>query len=362
MKEISVHKNNEEIYKIILRSDFYDLPYYLDQFEIKDKKICIVTETNVAQYYLDQLYQMIKPLCKFITSYIFNEGEKQKNLITVNQLYKHLFINKFNRTDILISLGGGVVGDLTGYTAATFLRGIDFIQIPTSLLAQVDSSIGGKTGVDFHNYKNMIGAFHQPKMVYVNLATLSTLSVRQFNCGLAETIKHGIIKDATYFEWIQDNHKKITDRKLDFLFQLIINSCMIKKNIIELDPYEKGVRALLNYGHTLGHAIEKEQDFLFYHGECVAIGSILAAIISKNKRLISINDVKSIYNCFSLFQFPSLPKNVDISKIINATKNDKKMNANFIKFILLNKIGDAYIDISVTDYEMQLAIEELLDY
>lgn len=359
--EMTVHdKSGKRAYDIVFRYDYNDLPAQLTKFNIQNKRVCIVTESNVAGYYLETVHSILKPYCSKCSTFIFQEGEASKNLDTVRMLYKHLILEQFDRNDILIALGGGVVGDLTGYAAATYLRGIDFIQMPTSLLAQVDSSIGGKTGVDFDSYKNMVGAFHQPKLVYMNLSSLLTLSTRQFNSGLGEIIKHGLIKDADYYEWIHTNYDKINSRNLDTLQELVVRSCNIKRLVVEHDPNEKGERALLNFGHTLGHAIEKHMNFQLLHGECVAIGCILAAIISKNKKLISKEDVENIQTSFQAFHFQSLPGDIDTKKVIQTTKNDKKMSAGAIKFILLKKIGDAYIDLTVSDQDMEAALLELL--
>lgn len=360
MTEMTVHKDGKPAYDIVFRQSYADLLDYLEKLNINNRRICIVTETNVSKYYLNEVRTIIEPHCMYYMSFVFNEGEASKNLETVRALYEQLILAQFDRNDLLIALGGGVVGDLTGYTAATYLRGIDFIQMPTSLLAQVDSSIGGKTGVDFDSYKNMVGAFHQPKLVYMNLATLLTLNDRQFNSGLGEIIKHGLIKDQAYYKWIHEHYEKISNRDLDVLEELVIKSCNIKRLVVETDPNEKGDRALLNFGHTLGHAIEKRMNFQLLHGECVAIGCILAAIISKNKGLLSEEELEDINASFEAFQFPSLSEGIDIEEIIHTTKNDKKMSAGTIKFILLRKIGDAYIDLTVSDQDMEKAIKELL--
>lgn len=360
MTEMTVHKDGKPIYDIIFRQDFNDLVSCLEQLNIQNRRICIVTETNVASYYLDTVQNLIAPHCMKCISFVFPEGEASKNLDTVRALYEHLILAQFDRNDLLVALGGGVVGDLTGYTAATYLRGIDFVQIPTSLLAQVDSSIGGKTGVDFDAYKNMVGAFHQPRLVYMNLSTLRTLTERQFHSGLGEIIKHGLIKDAEYYHWIHKHFNEINNRDMDVILEMVVRSCNIKRLVVENDPTEKGDRALLNYGHTLGHAIEKIMDFRLLHGECVAIGCILASIISKNKGLLTAEEVTDITKSFQTFGFQPLPKEIAIPEIIKATKNDKKMKAGKIKFILLNRIGEAYIDSDVSDQDMENAIQELL--
>lgn len=353
---MTVHKDNQPIYDIYFRENYQDLPMALKEFQVDKRRVCIVSESNVASHYLKEVADLISPICKTVTTFVFPEGEANKNLNTVKDLYEHLIKAQFDRNDLLIALGGGVVGDLTGYTAATYLRGIDFIQLPTSLLAQVDSSIGGKTGVDFDAYKNMVGAFHQPKLVYINISTLMTLNERQFNSGLGEIIKHGLIRDKSYYEWIKSNTEKINQRDIAVLKEMIQISCNIKRLVVENDPNEKGERALLNFGHTLGHAIEKLMNFQLLHGECVAIGCVLAASISKNKGLLSDSDLSDIRESFLAFDFPAFSKELDLDTIIETTKNDKKMSAGTIKFILLKEIGEAYIDTSVTENDMKNAM------
>lgn len=349
---LTVHRDAKPIYDIIISSDFQSLPNALTKLRIQNRRICIVTETNVSKYYLQTVKDIISPCCKEIIDFVFPEGEGNKNLNVVRDLYETLILAKFDRNDMLVALGGGVVGDLTGYAAATYLRGIDFIQIPTSLLAQVDSSIGGKTGVDFDSYKNMVGAFHMPKLVYMNVSVLQTLSDRQFLSGMGEILKHGLIKDSDYFQFLSDNKDKILSRDLQTLAAVIKRSCEIKRAVVENDPTEKGERALLNYGHTLGHAIEKLLGFKLYHGECVGIGSILSTYISGSKSGLSQDEVTKIVSVYNDYGFPSIPEKLDIEEIICTTKNDKKMIAGTIKFILLHDIGNGYIDTSVTDKEM----------
>ena len=349
---LTVHMDGEPIYDISFAHDFNSLPDLLARQGIADRRICVITETNVAPIYLDTVMNILKPCCKEIISIIFDAGEENKNLNTVSYIYEKLILAKFDRKDMLIALGGGVTGDITGFAAATFLRGIDFVQIPTSLLAQVDSSIGGKTGVDFDSYKNMVGAFYMPKLVYINTATLDTLTNEQFISGMGEVIKHGLIKDKDYFNWLISNHEKIMCKDKTALLQMVKTSCNIKRLVVENDPKEKGERALLNFGHTMGHAIEKYMDLKLSHGACVGIGCILAAGISFAKGNISQEDFLRIKETFTLYGFPELDADVDIDTIISYTKNDKKMIGNKIKFILLHDIGDAYIDMDVTDGDM----------
>ncbi len=359
LESLTVHLNHKPIYNIEYSDTFYGIADYMFNMGCSDRKICVVSESNVASLYLDAILLLLERCCKKVVAYVFDEGEENKNLDTVKSLYEKLILEKFDRNDLLIALGGGVVGDLTGYTAATYLRGIEFIQIPTSLLAQVDSSVGGKTGVDFDSYKNMVGAFHMPKLVYMNLKVLDTLSTRQFNSGMGEVIKYGIIKDRAYFDWLNSNKDRIYSRDFEALYEMVRRSCIVKKNVVENDPTEKGERALLNFGHTLGHAIEKYMNFQLLHGECVFIGMLLATIISYNKNLISKDDKNLIFDAINVYDVPKLPEDIDIEKIILYTKNDKKVSGDKIKFVLIKNIGEAYIDMDVTDEDMRRSIEEL---
>ena len=261
---ITVNYEGEPCYDIVFSKNFSEIGNELKKFNIENKKLCIVTESNVGPLYAEQVKNELEKTGNAVYVYTFAAGEENKTLDTVQDVYEYLIENHFDRNDCLVALGGGVVGDLTGFSAATYLRGIKFIQVPTSLLAQVDSSIGGKTGVDFRAYKNMVGAFHQPKLVYMNMSVLKSLSKRLFNSGFGEIIKHGLIKDKEYYNWLKDNAESIKALDTDALEHMIYVSCNIKREVVENDPKEKGERALLNFGHTLGHAIEKEMNFLHY--------------------------------------------------------------------------------------------------
>jgi len=249
---------------------------------------------------------------------------------------------------------------MTGFAAATYLRGIDFVQIPTTLLAMVDSSVGGKTGVDFRQYKNMVGAFNMPRLVYMNLDVLQTLDDRQFYSGFAEAMKSALIKDAHFYEWQIENMYEICNREADAMKELVYRSCDIKRFIVEKDPTEKGDRALLNLGHTIGHAIEKYKNFTMTHGECVALGCIAAAYISWKREMLSMEEYYEIRDMFVPFNLPISVEDVDIEEILSFTKSDKKMDNNQIKFVLLKKIGKAVIDRTVTDDEIRAALKEII--
>lgn len=309
---------------------------------------------------MKELVGQLQNHVKEVKTFTFTAGENSKNLDTVYSLYEVLIHYNFDRKDILIALGGGVVGDLTGYTAATYLRGISFIQVPTSLLAMVDSSIGGKTGVDFHAYKNMVGAFHQPKAVYMNLSTLLTLNDREFVSGLGEIIKHGLIKDADYYQWINENKELIQTKDNAILHEMVFKSCIIKRDVVEKDPKELGDRALLNFGHTIGHAVEKLMEFKLFHGECVALGMVTAGYISHKRGYITKQQFDNLESLLQYFNLPVKVSGLSAEEIFQVTRNDKKMESGKLKFILLKSIGNAVIDTTVTKEEIVESIEYIL--
>lgn len=356
-KVLNVTEDNKPIYNIVLNESYNMLEDTLNPLHPENRKICIVSDSNVCGHYLETVCSLLKEYAKEVHYYIFPEGEINKNLDTVKKIYEYLILHKYNRDDMLAALGGGVVGDLTGFAAATYLRGIPFIQLPTSLLSMVDSSIGGKTGVDFEAYKNMVGAFHQPKLVYINLATLDTLDNNQYYSGYGEIIKHGLIKDKSYYQWIRKNVLLLKAKDPETVGELIYRSCTIKKNVVEQDVQEKGERALLNFGHTIGHAVEKLMDFNMLHGECVAIGMVAAGFISWKRGHISKNELDDMVSLIETFELPTKVCNLKKEDILEITKHDKKMEAGRIKFILLEEIGRAVIDKSITDEEMLLAID-----
>jgi len=350
-QRLPVLYNKKPCYDIVFQQSFDGLWEELQELGASEKKLCIVTDSRVDELYGAQVAELLEGKCRKIVKYAFPAGEENKNLETVKDVYRYLIEEGFDRKDMLLALGGGVTGDLTGFVAATYLRGIDFVQIPTTLLAQVDSSIGGKTGVDFDSYKNMVGAFKMPRLVYMNLSVLKTLEERQFYSGFAEVMKSALIKDALFYE--------ICEREPATLEEMVIRTCSIKKMVVEKDPTEQGDRALLNLGHTIGHAIEKAKNFELYHGECVALGTVAAAYISWKKEMLSMEEFYEIRDMFVPFYLPISVDDIDPQEILKLTKSDKKMEAGKIKFILLKKIGKAVIDRTVTDDEILAAIEEI---
>lgn len=354
---LTICRNGDPIYDICMKTSFDGLKKETEAFDLRDHKICIVTDSNVAALYLEEVKAVLSQCCSKISVFIFPAGEENKNLNTVKELYEHLIREHFDRKDMLAALGGGVTGDLCGFAAATYLRGIDFIQIPTTLLSQVDSSIGGKTGVDFDAYKNMVGAFHMPRLVYTNLEALLTLPKEQFSSGMGEVIKHGLIRDKAYYQWLKDNHDAIMARDLSVCREMVFWSNEIKKAVVEKDPTEQGERAYLNFGHTLGHAVEKLKDFSLLHGHCVGLGCVAAARICRLKGLLTWQEEMDIRETMERFGIPVTVNGLSWDAVYQATKSDKKMDSGSVKFILLKKMGEAYADCTLTEQEIQAGFD-----
>lgn len=367
---LSVSYQKKPCYDIVFEHSFQKLPAELlklfpeenGENLLKKRNLCIITDCNVDALFGGEIKSLLRDICKELSYYVMTAGEEHKNLNTMSDIYRFLIEKRITRKDMLVALGGGVVGDITGFAAASYLRGIDFVQIPTTLLAQVDSSIGGKTGVDFEQYKNMVGAFHMPRLVYTNVAVLKELDERQFASGFAEVMKHGLIKDRMYYGWLLENMYEIDERDPAVLQEMVYRSCLIKKKVVEKDPAEQGERALLNFGHTIGHGIEKASNFTLLHGECVALGCIAAAHISCMHGLIGEDEYLEIRDMFVAFHLPIALRKIDFSaaEVVENTKSDKKNASGTLRFILLKRLGKAFIDETVTEKELLQAVEDLI--
>lgn len=306
-------------------------------------KIAIITDKTVDALYGNEVTNILETNGFDVVKIAIEPGEISKSFLNLTSIYEKLIEFKIRRSDLIIALGGGVVGDLAGFVAATYLRGIDFIQIPTTLLAQVDSSVGGKVGVDLHLGKNLVGAFYHPKRVYIFSEFLNTLSDRVFSDGLAEVIKYGCIRDKEIFYMIE----KVNDRKslMENIEGIIYKCCSIKSTIVENDEMDKGERMILNFGHTLGHAIEKYFCYSKYtHGEAVAIGMYKITKISEELGLTANGTADMIRNILEKYKLPFEWEGIeDESEILNAITNDKKNFNKDLNLILISKIGEAYI-------------------
>lgn len=308
------------------------------------RRLAIVTNTTVEPLYGGRVRAALAASGFRIEQVVVPDGEEHKNLSTLERLYDFLIERSFDRTSGLVALGGGVIGDLTGFAAATFLRGVPFAQVPTTLLAQVDSSVGGKTGINHRLGKNLVGAFYQPKLVHIDVETLRTLPAREFAAGMAEVIKYGIIRDRSFFDWLRDHAAEL--RRLDgaALVRAVKRSCQIKANIVELDETENALRAILNYGHTFGHAVETLTGYgKVRHGEAVAIGMVVAAEIARGLDLCSPEEVAAIRDVVASFALPVSPPPLPLDDCLLAMGRDKKIRDGVLRLVLNRGIGDCVI-------------------
>lgn len=316
---------------------------------LKRKHVAIVTNTTVAPLYLAQLSDTLQAAGVQVIPIILPDGEAYKNSDTLNRIYDALLQNRCERSTTLIALGGGVIGDLTGYAAATYLRGVPFIQIPTTLLSQVDSSVGGKTGINHPLGKNMIGAFYQPQVVLADIDTLQTLPPREFSAGVAEVIKYGLIRDAQFFAWLERHMAKLMQLDEAVLSEAIYRSCQNKADVVAKDEHEQGERALLNLGHTFGHAIENAMGYgVWLHGEAVAAGTMMAADLSQRMAWLSADEVTRIKNSLLAANLPLDPPKLGAAKYLDLMGLDKKVENGQIRLVLQQGIGRAVI---TSDYD-----------
>lgn len=328
---------------------------------VKGKQVLIVTNTIVAPLYLKACEQAFADFD--VKSVVLPDGEQYKTLDTLNLVFDELIGQRFDRSCTLVALGGGVIGDMTGFAAASFQRGVNFIQMPTTLLSQVDSSVGGKTGVNHPLGKNMIGAFHQPECVVIDTETLNTLEDRQLSSGLAEVIKYGLIQDTEFFEWLEINIEKLLDRDPEALAYAIARSCQDKALIVAKDEKEAGLRALFNLGHTFGHAIEAGMGYgNWLHGEGVSAGSMQAIFLSRLLGDIDDGDFERALELFERAKLPVYPpaiSEMDNQKFLDLMAGDKKAKAGTIRLVLLKSLGEAYV---TGDYPQELLLETLTEW
>lgn len=348
-KSLDVLYNGAFSYSIYIEESFGRLSEAVSKLGLSERRALIVTDEHVAPLYLSEVQNILSGCFRTVDTLILTSGEEHKNTDSIAEIYERAISDSFDRNDVFVALGGGVIGDMTGFAAATYMRGIRFLQIPTTLLSQVDSSIGGKTGVDFRSYKNMVGAFHMPSLVYSNVQVLKTLDSIQYASGMGEVIKHGLIKSRPYYEYLASHTPELMARELSVLVETVYHSNLIKRAVVQTDPTEKGERQLLNFGHTLGHAIEKCSDFSFSHGQCVAFGCLAAMHMSGTIKDEELSEVRTLMQAVGL---ETILKPMDTDAILQATRKDKKMDHGHVRFILLHALGDAYIDLTVQDAAM----------
>lgn len=349
-------------------SDQRSYPIYIGQGLLTDadcllshisgRQVCIVTNETVGPLYLDKVQGLLDGY--HVDTVILPDGESYKTLETVSTIYDCLLSNRHNRTTTIIALGGGVVGDMAGYAAATYQRGVKFIQIPTTVLSQVDSSVGGKTGVNHPLGKNMIGAFHQPQCVIIDTDALKTLPKRELSAGLAEVIKYGLIADQSFYQWIEAHIEALMNLDEGAMVEAIARSCQNKADVVALDEREGGIRAILNLGHTFGHAIETAQGYgVWLHGEAVAAGMLVAIKLSSLMGDIASSEVDRLCALLQRAQLPvQLPDDMSPEQFLELMSLDKKVLDGALRLVLLDSIGRAV----VTDKAPKALVVEAIEY
>ena len=342
MKTLTVDLDQRS-YPIYIGSDLIDRPELFEACS-KASSIYIVTNTTVAPLYAERLSKTLATFGKSVRTITLPDGESFKDWKNLQTIFDELLKHGADRQTVLVALGGGVIGDMTGFAAASFMRGIRFIQVPTTLLSQVDSSVGGKTGINHPLGKNMIGAFHQPVAVVADLNTLKTLPPRELSAGLAEVIKHGAIADASFLDWIEANTNALLACDIEAMSHAVLRSCEIKSAVVSADEREGGVRATLNFGHTFGHAIEAGMGYgEWLHGEAVACGMVMGAKLSCLLQKITQADVDRLTRIIHAMHLPITAPKFGAERYIELMQVDKKAEGGQIRYVLLEQIGKAYI-------------------
>ncbi len=317
---------------------------------LPQKRVAVVTNVTVAPLYLERLTNTLTAAGVAVHPVILPDGEAYKTWETLNLIFDALLAWRAERKTTLIALGGGVIGDMTGFAAACYQRGVPFIQIPTTLLSQVDSSVGGKTGINHPAGKNMIGAFYQPQAVLADTGTLATLPARELSAGLAEVIKYGLIRDAGFFAWLETNIGRLRALDTEAIAHAVFRSCEIKAEVVAQDEREGGIRALLNLGHTFGHAIETAMGYgNWLHGEAVGAGMVLAAETSRRLGWIADADVARTRTLIRAAGLPDTAPELDVATWLDLMGHDKKIESGRLRFVLLKKLGEAVLTGDVTD-------------
>lgn len=346
----------ENSYDIKFAADFGGFAEAMKEINAP-KKLLIVTDTNVEKLYAAEINNILSEAGYDCAVYAFEAGEEHKSMESILGICEACVENKLDRKSMIVALGGGVVGDMAGFAAAIYMRGIRFVQVPTTLLSQSDSSVGGKTGIDFAGSKNILGAFHQPKLVYINVGTLKTLPKEQFISGMGEVIKHGIIRDRKFFDFLCDNSEKVKKLEPETLIYMAKVNCGIKADVVEHDEKENGLRAILNFGHTIGHAVESAYDFEKTHGACVGIGMIAASYIALKRGMIEEQQLSAIEKAMELYGFELKVKLPDNETVWNYMQKDKKKLEGKLKFVLPTTIGEVMQTTDVTKDEVAAALK-----
>lgn len=344
-------------YPIIIEAGILAEPSYWQSF-LAHREVLVVTNERVAPLYLEQVLTSLAAPGRRLESLVLPDGEAYKNADTLGLIYNALLELRFSRKAVLVALGGGVIGDLTGYAAATYQRGIDFVQVPTTLLSQVDSSVGGKTGINHPLGKNMVGAFKQPIAVMIDPMVISTLPERELSAGLAEVIKYGLIYDASFFDWLEQHLDELLAQQPEALVQAISRSCQLKAEVVAADETEQGLRAILNLGHTFGHAIEADQGYgVWLHGEAVGAGMVMACDLSHRLGWIDAEVYERARTLIKRAHLPvAPPPAMSADDFINQMSRDKKVESGQLRLVLLQALGRAVVTADFDDRQLQACL------
>ncbi len=349
-------------YPILFTESFAGLSDAIKDCGKEYSSYIIITDTNVGPLYGDQVKKVLETFKKPVLVCNFEAGENSKHLETIQSFFENMIELGADRKSLVVALGGGVAGDMAGFTASIYMRGLDFVQVPTSLLSQVDSSVGGKTGVDFLGYKNLIGAFYQPEFVYINVSTLKTLPERELIAGMGEVIKHGVIRDKTYFAYLQDHVSHILNLDSETMMDTIRWSCEIKKNVVDQDEKEHGLRGLLNFGHTFGHSIERLKEFELIHGECVGIGMHGELVLAEKLGLVTSQEVSTVLELIKAYKLPITIQGLQAESIYQDMFKDKKTTDKRLVFAMIDSIGTSHLSKEAIDKSVIIeSIEEIME-
>ncbi|MDR1560113.1 MAG: 3-dehydroquinate synthase [Clostridiales bacterium] len=346
-------------YPIYFNESFGGLADAFAAAGLNDRRVCLITDRNVSELYLDEVRQKLSAVNA--ETFIFTPGEESKNLDLIRRIYEFFLSARVDRGWAAVALGGGVAGDIAGFAAATFMRGIKYVQIPTTLLAQVDSSVGGKTGVDFNGHKNLVGAFYQPAFVYINIGALDTLPPDQFSSGMAEAIKSALIADREFYDFFIRDKELIRNKDKAALLETVKRSCRVKAAVVTADERENGLREILNFGHTFGHAIESLSRFTLPHGHCVALGIAAAMRLSLELGRVTESNLNSVRELLRYFGLPVTIKGLEPEAVLNEMTFDKKNRGGGIRLVLLEAIGKAAAGQSAGDASILRSIRFITD-
>jgi 3-dehydroquinate synthase len=362
LKKIIVNTNQSSYPVFIGSSNLDSITANLEKLDLFNN-LFIVIDKNVAKYHLTKIKTVLKYHSGKISYYILPSGEKTKSERELGKIYNALLKDNFGRDTTLIAIGGGVTGDIAGFAAATFMRGIQLVHIPTTLLAMIDSSIGGKTGINFSTKKNIIGSFYQPKLVLIDTYFLSTLPVRELNSAMGELIKYALIANKTLFNFLSENLKEIISLNNTYIRKAIVESVLIKGGVVSQDEFElKGIRKILNFGHTFAHAIETDLGFRIKHGEAVAAGIICALFLSNKLGILNSSKLKTTLQLSGKIKLPLIINKIDNQNIFKAMQSDKKNRDDKIMFVLISDIGKVLVDVPANKKDVFYAISKMKDF